>query len=136
MEDLYELEGKGYVSIWVGNFNSFEEFDEYMVEKIGEDDDASTPINRFSADIGFGFYDHDFQEADFFGEKMSVRELLAPFSNADSFLENAAQAADKLQIEQANSAILLFDYNYDEKKMSALAPIKFVGSFPYEKGKF
>lgn len=129
--DKFDWEKEGYVSIWVGDFADADEFDNYMEEIIGEDDSIDKPINEFAEEIGFGFYDHDFQEAEFFDDKKSIRELLLPFSDSESYREEAVIAANRQKINQANAAILLFDCNY-KQKTSENAKVKFLGSFSHQ----
>jgi hypothetical protein len=129
--DKFDWEKEGCVSIWVGDFADAEEFDNYMEESIGEDDSIATPLNEFAEDIGFGFYDHDFQEAEFFEDKKSIRELLLPFSDSESYCEEAVIAANRKNISQANAAILLFDCDY-KPKTSEKSKVKFLGSFSHQ----
>ena len=131
MADTYDFETPGFIAIWIGNFDSADEFEEYLHENINEDLDIEEPINRFAKDVGFGFYDHDRQEAEFFGEDLPVDKLLNPFSNSASFASEAVIAAESKGITKANSAILLFDCNY-QQNASSVAPITFIGNFNYE----
>lgn len=132
MDNSYDLEGKGFVSVWIGNFSSQEEFDRYFAEKIGESDSAAAPMNNFAADIGFGFYDHDFQEADFNAQgSLPVEDILDGFFNSDFYLREAVKAAEKLNLKEANAAVVLVDYKYAGQTKSR-APIKFIGTFPYD----
>lgn len=123
------LEKEGIVSIWVGNFNSQQEFDDFFEEKIIED--IEKPINKFSQDIEIGFYDHDFQEADYFGKELSIEDLLAPFSYSYSFINEAVSTASEKDIYKANSAVLLFDCEYNGKISSKF--LRFLGNFEYDK---
>lgn len=132
MENLYDLEGKGFVSVWTGNFSSQEEFDKFFEEKIGENDDSSVPLNKFAEDIGFGFYDHDFQEADFSEQgNQPIENLLDGFFHSDSYAAEAALAAKNLGITEANAAVVLVDYQYSGQTKED-SPFKFIGTFPYK----
>ncbi|HEX8734307.1 MAG TPA: immunity 22 family protein [Pyrinomonadaceae bacterium] len=132
MESLYDLEGKGFVSVWAGNFSSREEFDKFFEEEIGENDDASAPPNKFAEDIGFGFYDHDFQEADFSDAgSQPLENLLDGFFHSDSYAAEAAERAKNLGITEANAAVVLVDYKYSGQTKTD-SPFKFIGTFPYQ----
>lgn len=133
MKDNFDSEKEGIVSIWVGKFSSQYEFDAFFEEKIDENAEISTPLNKFAEVIGIGFYDHDLQEANYFGnELLSVKEILSPFSYADSFLESAVRSAEQKQIQRANIGILLFDFLYEENSVKT-DKIVFIGSFEYQK---
>lgn len=122
----------GTVSIWVGEFASRAEFDNYLEETIDGDSDADAPINRFAGDIGVGFYDHDSQEAEFKGESLPIKDLLTGFWFADSYLENAAAAAALVGIERANAAVLLFDFDFNRNlQANSASPLGFVGAFEF-----
>ncbi len=127
-------ERAGFVSIWTGNFPSRDAFDRYFEEHIGEDEDAvKQPLNRFAHDIGFGYYDHDYQEADFSDQgETALAELFAPFSYSSSYLSQMAAAAAQFGIIQANTAVLLVDCHYQGETRTD-SPLKFLGAFPYNK---
>lgn len=123
-------EQTGVVSLWLGDFASAEEFEDYFAEQIGDDD--QTPINRFAAETGLNFYDIGFQEADFNeAGQLDVSEFLKRFSYSSSFIEEAAQAARAAGHERANTIVLL--YNCDYKRVAQKpGELDFIGSFPYD----
>ena len=131
MDDNNDWETPGSVAVWLGNFYSAEEFEEYLRENIDEDADIDAPLNLFAADIGFGFYDHDRQEAEYFGENLQTAKLIETFSNSASFASEVVKTADSKGITAANSAILLFDCKYLQN-VSSHAAITFIGNFDYE----
>lgn len=129
---FYDWEKKGDVSLWLGNFASEEEFDRFFAESIAEDSNGTEPLNGFAAAIGCGFYDHDFQEAHFFGaERLALRAMLGRFSYSASYLEAAARAAEEKNTASVNTVILLFDCEYRGVTETS-SPIRFIGSFPYD----
>ena len=131
MDDKNDWEIPGSVTVWLGNLNSEAEFEAYLRENIDEDADIDAPLNQFAEDIGFGFYDHDRQEAEYFGENLQIDKLIEPFSNSASFASEFAKAATSKGITTADSAILLFDCQY-RQNISAAAPMTFIGNFDYE----
>lgn len=130
MSDNMDWEQPGTIAVWVGDFPSRDEFELYLQEQIDEDLDIEKPINQFAADIGFGFYDHNRQEAERFEDALPVSELIAPFSNSASFASEATKSAAQKGITKADTAILLFDYNY-RQTTSQDAPIRFIGNFDF-----
>ena len=132
MANYLEFEKAGMVSIWVGEFSSQNEFNDYLQETIDGDAEVDVPINRFAHDIGVGFYDHDSQEAEYKHEHLPVKDLLAGFWRANSYSESAAAAAELIGVERANTAVLLFDWKYREStKRISNSPLRFLGSFGF-----
>lgn len=124
-------EKEHFVSIWIGNFPSRDFFDDFFEEYISDDHEAGSPINVFSADIGIGFYDHDFQEAEFFEESLPVEKLLEQFSYADSFIEEVKNKLKTEKIGNVNVVILLYDSDFRDLPITNKL-ITFIGSFPYQ----
>ncbi len=64
---------EGVVSIWLGTAAKKKLFDDYFKETYGDDE---SPINAFAKDAGTWFYDHDFVEGIWAGQRgKPVREL-------------------------------------------------------------
>lgn len=126
-----DWEREGYVSIWLGDFESADDFDDYMEEQYGDDD---TAISQFAEDTGLGWYDHDFVESYVNEEakKEKVFDLIGPFSYSSSYVDAALRETAKLGIKEANTAILIFDCDY-KKNEDAEGAMKFIGAFPYKK---
>lgn len=130
MENSLNWEKEGFVSIWMGDFQSESEFNEYIEEKYGEMEN-NRPLSPFSQDSGLGWYDHDFREAAFFGEKLRPRKMLIGASYSTSFIDAAAEKASKKNIEEANAVFILLDCDFQppEKEKGKL---KFIASLPYD----
>lgn len=133
------MERAGFVSLWLGDFPSEEEFDAYLEESYGDDDDGDDgPINRFASDHQIESaprhsYDHDLQEAAFVPGRLPVIELLRGTSWSSSFIEGAGRAADEAGIAEANAFLLLFDHEHRLSDPAPESPLMFVGCFPFDK---
>lgn len=133
MRNGIDFEKDGFVSIWIGNFSSREALENFLAESISDDYEITQPINNFSEDIGIGFYDHDFQEADYYDEPVSIEKLLSQFSYIESFIDAVKKESEKDELEKTNTAILLYDYDFRELDMSNSKFLTFVGAFPFQK---
>lgn len=133
MSDKFDRdwEREGFVSIWLGDFESVDDFDDYMEEQYDDDD---TAISHFAEDTGLGWYDHDFVESYINEEtkKEKVFDLIGPLSYSSSYVDAAIQAADKRGVKEAKAVILVLDCDYKETG-EAIGPMKFIGAFPYRK---
>jgi Immunity protein 22 len=106
---------KQNVSIWIGDFNSEEEFVNYTQVKYTEDGD-SIPSN-FEEDFNLTYYDRDLVEKRLTSKHTnSVKELLGGFSYSDQFLD---QVDNMDYSENFNCAILIYDMKYDDKETIA-----------------
>jgi hypothetical protein len=123
---MSEWERDGFVSIWVGTLTSDVDLRAYLEEQY-EDDDA--PISQFAKDCGLGWYDHDFVESRFV-DRISIRELLSPFSYAQTFVEAAVEESARKGVAQANSVVVVFNCDYS-MPATGQCRLTFLGSFPY-----
>lgn len=127
-----DWEREGMVSLWIGDFASPAEFEDYFAEHIAEDAEGDDPINAFSAEFNLGYYDVGNQEANYNdGGALPVRAFLGRFSYSSSFIDAAAAAADRAGMTTANALVLLFDCDY--KGGDDDGQLSFIGSFPYDK---
>jgi hypothetical protein len=116
------------VSVWVGRFDSPSAFEGYVAQTYDSDGNSKC---QFAEHAGLGWFDHDFQEGEFFERPGFVTDLQG-FSYAASFLEAMSQ-----QLAEGgdwNSILLLYDCEYDSSRAhpSRASRLRFVGSFPYQ----
>lgn len=88
--------------IWLGLFQSEEDFNAYFEEQY---DDDGEPINRFAADQGEMYYDHDWVERGFC-DSGDLHELIGCASYSSDYLTEVIDAANELGIGAANTYIL------------------------------
>ena len=116
-----DFAANGMVSIWVGNFKTSAEFDDYM--NLSRD---------FETDFGFEISDRDIREADVTSSPQTIEQLLSPFSDSKSFSAPATEAARRLGIDRATTAIVFHFLRFDPSQVQTNpnAPLTFIGAFP------
>jgi hypothetical protein len=131
-DSLGELERPGFVSLWVGSFASIEEAEAYfgIPDEIG----VLIPAEAFERDFSLGNFPSENLEVNF--EQLTprpLRELLQDATFADSFADQAVQAAAEQGILQVQGIALLYDFDYrrNTKRCGAAGPLRFVGAFSY-----
>ena len=113
--------------IWLGVFESEEHLDDYFEEQYEEDD---APINRFAADQGEMYYDHDWVERGFC-KSGELHELIDGASYSHDYLQEVIAAATKLGIQSANTFILADSNEFDDPKAVDTAEYRlwYIGRF-------
>src|SRR6476646_8935414 len=130
---FHYFDAPGFVSIWVGGFPSEEVADRHMRERYGDRRDDE-PLAEWMGEFGFRYFDHDFMDTNGNGlTRQPLRDLLAPCSYADSFLNEAMREAEQQGIAEAQCVILLFNFRYDPRVTGVTQGkhLRFLGTFPY-----
>ena len=128
-EPHFYKEGSNIVSIWASKVPLKEIPTDYFSENYSDEDEES--FNQFSADFGFGFYDHDFVEnARDYGD--TNEEKLSFASYGRSFFKIVSDACDNPNVEEF---YLMYDFIYDPDvtKINESKYYKFIGCFKYDK---
>jgi hypothetical protein len=122
MIDQDEFAIGGMVSIWVGNFASDAQFDEYM--NMTED---------FENDFGFRINDHGIREAVVKSSPVPIEQLVKGFSNCQSFAPAVVEAAKEAGCERATTMIVFYSVWFAPAKVTInpQARLKFLGAFPF-----
>jgi hypothetical protein len=132
----FRVQNEDVVSVWAAAGPLADLPEDYFTENYGEDDDE--PFNRFSADFGFGYYDHDFVEAHGAeaGRSVPVAELLGAASYGSSFRDEAARQAERLGVGRASFVFIMYNFRYDPAVTGVRDSeyLRFVGVFPYNRG--
>jgi hypothetical protein len=112
----------GMVSIWIGNFNSDRELDDYL--------DLS---RRFEEDFGFELNERDPPETVVNNAPTAILQLAKGFSWSKSYEEPVAELARKQGIEQATTMVVFLNVEYQPKgaKAKENTPLKFLGAVPF-----
>lgn len=133
--DYPDFTKKGAVSIFLSKipYGQFEEG--YFDENYGGEDDEE--FNVFSYELGIGYYDHDFVEANGSVEgahAVPIQQILAPCSFSGDWLKNALKSANEKEILEGYWAVLFFDLAFDPTKTKRLYEEKwsFLGVFGYD----
>jgi hypothetical protein len=122
MRKQEEFAGDGVVSIWIGNFSTDAEFDNYM--NLAKD---------FEKDYGFKIDNRSVREAAVASASKPIDELVVGFSNWESFGSKAAELAKKMGIQKATTMIVFYNVKFDpfQVHVNPAAPLKFLGVFPF-----
>ena len=110
------------VSIWIGNFRSSADLDEYLCLS-----------ERFEQDFGFHLSDRNMPEIKVESGPRPIESLVEGFSWSEEFREAAAAAAHRMDIQSATTAIVFHHFAYDPTRATVApdAPLTFVGSFSF-----
>jgi hypothetical protein len=112
----------GVISVWVGNFRSDVELDDYLNSNSG-----------FSRDFGFEVLPEDAPETVVEDQRMSIPALVTGFSWSDAYKDAVSELADKEGIKSATTMIVFFNFEYDPSfaALKAASPLRFLGSVPF-----
>jgi|GEM_PF-6883147 len=124
------VEKKGRLAVWVGSIPKKAQFNAYLKETYGEDDEA--PISAFCADMQDTFYDHDFVFSEWYGAKdKPVADLLSGWNQAHTFSAGALKLAKKAGIEAGNMVLIAYDHELKPNKWPDTSPVRFLGNLAY-----
>jgi hypothetical protein len=131
----FEVEDEDVVSIWIAKVALTDIPESYFQENYSEDDDE--PLNPFSADFGFGYYDHDcvetYCEDDW--RIVPIGSLIEPLSYSSSFQDAVVRQAQELDSAQTCYVFLLYNFKYDPKVTGIRESkyMRFLGVFLYDR---
>lgn len=122
MKHQEEFAAAGMVSVWIGNFQTDVQFDNYM--NLSKD---------FEQDFGFKINDRSIREGVVESTAKPIRELVNGFSNWESFGPAVVEAAEKAGVERATTMIVFYTTWFDPTRVGVNpnAPLKFIGAFPF-----
>jgi hypothetical protein len=112
----------GMVSVWVGNFGSDMQLDDYL------------DLNRtFEEDFGFELNERDPPETFVNNAPATIPELVNGFSRSDSYAQSVVELASIQAIERATTMIVFFNLEYEPERANPnkSAPLQFLGSVPF-----
>ena len=110
------MEKEGYVSLWIGNIKSDDELMAYVELEYTDDGDCipSKFLKDFSIDIDD--FDEDFIERVCHENKVSsISELISGCSSEEIILPKIEEKMEGQFQDKVNSAILLYNFDFDEK---------------------
>jgi Immunity protein 22 len=124
---------KNDVSLWLGNFQNFDELEKYTEVKYDEDGD-SIP-STFEKEFKLGYYDRDLVEKDWILDaEDDIEKLLIDFSYDDQLIK---QFTDVKLGSKYNTIILIYNYNYvnDGRAINSVSnneyELNFIGTAEY-----
>ncbi|HEV2695895.1 MAG TPA: immunity 22 family protein [Verrucomicrobiae bacterium] len=113
-----EFRKGGRVSVWIGNFASDIELDDYL------------NIQRtFEKDFDFEINERDMPESKVEEEAVPIAKLVEGFSWADSYAGAVARLAEERGVNQATTMVIFinFEYNSERVKCNPDSLLKFLG---------
>jgi len=110
------------VSIWIGDFTTAAELDEYLCLS-----------HHFEQDFGFTLSDRNMPETTVESHPRSIAELVAGFSWSESFRDAAVAAAHRAGVTSATTMVLFHHFDFDPSQVAVApsAPLRFIGSVPF-----
>lgn len=123
----------GYISVWLGNFKSREEFEEYKKVHYEFGDDIENIDSQFEKDFCLKYYDRDIVESGYLNKNNNTLKALF---NGASYLDEYVDSLDDKNELNYNVVIIVYDYKYEgEKKYSKYKGnrIEFYKNIEYEK---
>src|SRR5436309_15515336 len=100
MKDYDTFRMGGTVSVWIGNFSSLADLEEYFRQ-------------GFEKDFGFRLNDRDMPETTVEREPVKVEKLIDGFSRSRTFDQAAAKAAAALGFDSATTMAIFYNFKYD-----------------------
>jgi len=122
------MEKKNIVSVWLGNFDSQGEFEEFIAEEYSEDGDVTS---HFMKSFNIDFIDNQFQEVIFLDQPSgTIQNLIRPLSYSETFVHNF----ESVPIEKYNCIVALYNFEYVGATEIATIkpPLDFIGNFTYK----
>ena len=112
----------GFVSIWIGNFKSDIELDDYL-----------NLSREFENDFGFEINEKDMPEISIESQSTPIKKLVDGFSWSGSYSNGVANFAKKLGVDSATTMIVFLNFAYapDKAKPRTNAPLQFLGVFAF-----
>ncbi|WP_242214129.1 immunity 22 family protein [Bacillus cereus group sp. BfR-BA-01383] len=121
---------KEKVSIWVGNFESKDEFLNYKNTEYTENGDSIS--SNFEKDFNLIYYDRDLVEKEWVSQsKNNIKDLLKGFSYVDQFIQ---QFNNTNREKKFNAAILIYNMESSAKERKVKFKnneLEFVGVYQY-----
>ena len=106
------------VSLWLGTFNSSDDFNEYCELKF--DEDGNYIKSQFQNEFNILKYDLDAFEKDWISDSCSnVESLLVGFSYDNVIIPKFDKLINHEKIKDYNSILLLFNFEYDGEHVNS-----------------
>ena len=115
-----DFQKPGTVSVWVGDFRTEDDLDDYL-------------SGEFESDFGFAIYDRAVREIGVEPEPVSIEQLVAPFSRADTFASGVVDAARKVGRTSASAMFIIYFFAFDPAlaHVHPQAQLTFIGAVPF-----
>ncbi|MCP1161275.1 immunity 22 family protein [Bacillus infantis] len=125
------MEQEGYVSLWVGEFKSDKDLQNYLSISYNQDGDAIP--SKFEKDFNIDYYDEDFREAEYFDREQNKLPILLEGCSYDNIvIPNFVETHGEILSYIVNSIILLYNFQYSEKAHKHVSHVKYIGNVKYK----
>lgn len=113
----------GMVSVWVGNFASDTELDDYI-----------NLSRKFEEDFGFELNERDMPETSVKSVALPVAELVTGFSWSESYSSSVANLAKQRGVESVTTMVVFHNFEYQPERAKPIgsAPLEFLGAVPFK----
>jgi len=119
MRDFDDFIEPGFVSVWVGDFRSEDDFDDYL-------------LDHFATEFGFEVRPQAVREMGVEPAPVEIGKLVRDFSRAKTFDSKVVNAARAHGITAASSMFIIYNFKYDAACQPVPnARVKFVGAVPF-----
>ena len=109
----------GFVSVWVGDFRSEDDFDEYL-------------LDQFATEFGFEVRPRAVREIGVEPEPVDISQLVQGFSRSKTFDSKVVDAARTNGVTKASSMFIIYNFKYDSSCQTVSNPrVKFIGVVPF-----
>ena len=121
---------KQKVSLWLGNFASQEEFQEYF--KITYKEDGNSVSSEFETDLHLSYYDRDLVEKDWVDvSENNIDVLLEGFSYDEEIIMKFPKISSTY-----NTIVLIYDFDYSKEGLkvsnNGSGTLEFIGIAEYD----
>lgn len=112
----------GKISIWIGNFPSDTELDDYLNLSRG-----------FEKDFNFELNERDMPESSVEFEAVPIGQLVDGFSWSESYAHNVMRVAEENGIKTATTMLVFLNFEYDPNiaNPNPSAPLRFLAAVPF-----
>ncbi|WP_191556529.1 immunity 22 family protein [Metabacillus idriensis] len=127
------MQKEGFVSLWVGNINSYKELDNLL--RISYTEDGDFVPSKFAHSFDIERYDDATREAEFYDDAgNTLSGLLEDFSYDDIIIPMFSLVCGEHLNSHYNLVILLYNFKYEGVKQKTnvdTSNLEFIGSVKY-----
>jgi hypothetical protein len=110
---------EGFVSVWVGDFRSEDDFDDYL-------------LDHFATEFSFELRPQAVREMGVESEPVEIGKLVQGFSRSKTFDLKVVEAARTHGITTASCMFIIYNFKYDSGCQAMPNPgVKFIGAVPF-----
>ena len=117
--DFYDFIKPGFASVWIGDFRSEDDFDDYL-------------LDHFSTEFGFEVCPQAVREMGVETVPIEIGKLVQGFSRSKTFDSKVVDVARMCGITTASSMFIIYNFKYEDACQAVPNPrVKFIGAVPF-----